>query len=102
MPDRYKNIKILKDANGRRYRTNSIYPEIPASDQDIYVVTTIGDRYDSLATQYYGDSSLWWIIASANESTSGPSLVPTPGLQIRIPHSKQVALDLYNNLNRVR
>ena len=35
-------------------------------DDDIYVATETGDRLDTLAYQYYNDSSLWWIIASAN------------------------------------
>ena len=31
------------------------YPEIPRADNDIYIFTTIGDRYDTLAQQYYKD-----------------------------------------------
>jgi hypothetical protein len=36
------------------------------SDSDIYVATELGDRLDTLAYYFYKDSTLWWIIASAN------------------------------------
>ena len=41
-----------------------LYPNIPKSDSDIYVVTQTGDRLDQLSNQFYGDSSLWWIIGT--------------------------------------
>ena len=50
------------------------YPKIPRSEDDIYVITTIGDRYDTLAFQYYQDSSLWWVIANANGNADKSSL----------------------------
>lgn len=102
MPNRYKNIKINTNEEGIKYRTNSIYPDIPESENDIYVITTAGDRYDKLANQYYGDSSLWWIISTANSSSNRSNLIPTPGQQIRIPYDKQEVLNSYTNLNRTR
>lgn len=102
MPKRYREIKILENNNGKKYRTNSVYPDIPATEADIYVIATAGDRYDTLANKYYGDPSLWWVISAANPSVNNASLVPTPGTQIRIPGSKQEVLDDYSNLNRTR
>jgi len=55
MPDRYSKIRTVKNENGRVYRFNAVYPEIPADERDIYIITTIGDRLDSIAQQYYGD-----------------------------------------------
>ena len=62
--NRYQNIPQTK-LNGRLAYVTSRYPEVPLSSDDIYVYTTQGDRFDVLALQYYGDSSLWWIISIA-------------------------------------
>jgi hypothetical protein len=101
MANRYRDIKQFTTTDGITYKANSIYPEIPLSDKDYYVVTTAGDRYDTLAYQFYNDTSLWWIIASANNSQQA-SLVVEPGVQIRIPYDKTIALDLYNQVNKTR
>lgn len=95
---RYSNVETLLDENSRKYLKNVLYPNIPLSDDDFYVVTTVGDRYDKLAFDYYNDSSLWWVIASSNPQ-AGSSLVPIPGVQIRIPADKQQAITLFRNLN---
>jgi len=99
MPSRYRDIKKLRTSDGLEYIKNVIYPEIPPSDQDYYVITTGGDRYDTLAQQFYNDSSLWWIIASANTSERA-SLMVQPGVQIRIPADKTRILQLYNENNK--
>jgi hypothetical protein len=101
MANRYRDIKQFTTTDGITYKANSIYPEIPLSDKDYYVITTAGDRYDTLAYQFYNDTSLWWIIASANNSQQA-SLVVEPGVQIRIPYDKTIALDLYNQVNKTR
>jgi len=98
---RYKNIERIKTDKGKNYRTNAIYPRLPETENDIYVITTTGDRYDTLAYQFYKDSSLWWVIATANNSTNG-SLIPTPGQQLRIPADKTLALTLFDQLNKSR
>ena len=43
-----------------------------------------GDRFDTLAQRYYSDSTLWWIIAKANEVNDG-KISPDPELKLRIP-----------------
>lgn len=101
MADRYKNIQILSNEEGRGYRSNPIYPSLPPSEDDIYVQTTIGDRYDTLALQFYKDTSLWWIIAAANNHQKA-SLVTTPGIQLRIPADKTEALRLFKEVNSTR
>ena len=101
MAQRYKTIDINKTETGTRYIQNAIYPKIPESDKDFYVIATAGDRYDTLASQFYQDQSLWWIIASANNS-SGGTFIPTPGEQIRIPADVENALTLFEQVNRTR
>jgi hypothetical protein len=97
--NRYQNIPIIKNSEGTRYYKDNKYPRIPLSVNDIYVETTIGDRFDLLALQYYGDSSLWWIISISNETLSQNSLYIPIGSQIRIPNNPTNIISSYNNLN---
>ena len=96
---RYTNIKTrITDKGTKLYRTNS-YPEIKRSDQDLYVITQSGDRYDVLADQYYKDSTLWWVISSANYGTDQSSYYPPEGIQIRIPANVSGILKNYQKIN---
>lgn len=99
--NRYNTIGILQSSEGKRYRKNVIFPTIQPTSNDIYVITTAGDRYDTLALDYYNDSTLWWIIASAN-GRNKDSLVVTPGVQMRIPSNTDDVIEQYNKLNADR
>jgi len=96
--NRYKDIGLLKTGEGKQYKSNPIYPAIPPSIDDFYILSSVGDRYDTLALKFYGDSKLWWIIASANNMTKA-SLVTEPGIQIRIPGNTQSAISKYKQVN---
>ena len=98
--NRYQNIPIIKNPEGTRYYRDNKYPRIPLSENDIYVVTTIGDRFDLLSQQYYGDSSLWWIISIANEDLPQNSLYIPVGSQIRIPLNYSDIITEYNIINQ--
>lgn len=99
---RYQNIKVVKNKQeGNQYYTNNIYPQIPLSNDDNYVITVLGDRLDLLAFDFYGDTSYWWVIASAN-SLPGDSLYLEPGSQIRIPVDLSSILNQYRYENNVR
>lgn len=100
--NRYTTIEQDKTSEGTRYINNSIYPDIPETVDDTYVITTVGDRYDILSQQFYGDASLWWIIASANPENKSDSLVPTPGIQLRIPANQNEIISKYEQLNKKR
>ncbi len=99
--DRYKNIGVFTDENNKRYRRNPIFPPITAAPDDLYVITTAGDRYDTLALDYYNDPKLWWIIAGAN-SQGRDSLAVKPGIQLRIPMNTSEVINQYNLLNKTR
>ena len=99
--NRYQEINIDKTEEGTLYFVNPIYPDIPLSEDDIYVISTSGDRYDTLAQQFYNDPKLWWIIAASNNSNRS-SLSVTPGVQIRIPADKNQAIQLYIDINKNR
>jgi len=99
---RYQNInKTRYEDKGAPYYVNNIYPEIPLSNNDSYVIAVLGDRLDLLAQDFYSDSSLWWVIASAN-ALSGDSLYLEPGMQIRIPANLPGVLNSYNLVNSAR
>lgn len=99
---RYQNIEVIKSAaTGSEYYVNNIYPEIPPTNDDNYIITVLGDRLDLLANDFYGDSSFWWVIASAN-SLSGDSLVVEPGTQLRIPVDLAGAINTYKLVNAIR
>jgi hypothetical protein len=99
---RYQNINVTKqDSSGEQYYVNNVYPDIPLTNEDDYVITVLGDRLDLLALDFYGDVTLWWIIASAN-SLSGDSLYLEPGQQIRIPANLPSAITEYKQANILR
>jgi hypothetical protein len=105
--NRYQTISITSIDSKPSYQTTR-YPEVLLSDNDVYVYSTQGDRFDVLANQYYGDQSLWWIISIANTATAGTSLpsdlpqdslIIPEGLQIRIPANYAAVLTSFKNLN---
>jgi len=97
---RYTNIQKTIAPDKEQMYITVRYPEIPRSFSDIYVYTTIGDRFDTLAQQYYNDSSLWWIISNANGKLNQSSLTPPIGTQLRIPSNPTPILAAYNKLNQ--
>lgn len=98
---RYNKVPILESQTGVRYKRDIKYPKIPLSQNDIYIYTTEGDRYDILADQYYNDSKLWWIIKIANPQQPSDSYFPIPGSQLRVPQNVGNILSQYNILNEI-
>ena len=37
---RYDDIKRIKSLEGKRYIRNAIYPDVPVTENDIYIKTT--------------------------------------------------------------
>ena len=99
---RYDNKTILKTSDGKPYYKGKVYPSIPLSESDIYVITTIGDRLDYMAYTYYRDSELYWIRSVANNNVTKGSLFPIPGTQMRIPTDLNSVLNLFNQSNQSR
>jgi phage tail protein X len=107
--NRYQPIPTIIIDKKPSYQTTK-YPEIPLSDEDTYVYTTQGDRFDVLARQYYGDQSLWWIISIANTAVAGTSLpadlpqnslIIPQAIQIRIPANYVDILNSFKVLNNL-
>lgn len=99
MYNRYENINVTKNSSSEpRYYVNSVYPDIPYSENDIYLISTMGDRLDLYALDFYNDDRLWVFIASAN-SLPGDSLYPPIGSQIRIPANISGVINNYKSVN---
>jgi hypothetical protein len=98
---RYDKNIIHKTSSGKRYYKGKIYPDIPYSDTDEYIITTIGDRLDSIAYSYYNDAELWWVISVANNNITNGSMFPIPGTQLRVPTNINSVLNLFDQVNNL-
>ena len=97
---RYINSEVLKTKESKKqYLESTIYPIIKASDTDLYIISEKGDRLDLLANKYYGDQTMWWIIATANNINDATFYVQ-PGIQLRIPSDTTKVLTDLQKINK--
>ena len=99
--DRYKSAALNTDKTGKRYYGTILYPTIPKSSTDVYIMARKGDRLDLLANSYYEDSTLWWVIAQANHLGKGTLSISEPQ-RIRIPIDLDSILTSFEDLQRGR
>ena len=99
--ERYDNANILVKKR-KAYYKSKFYPNIPLSSGDTYIITSSGDRLDTLAYSYYNDVNLWWVIAMANNNINKGALYLQPGTQLRIPSDINSILEIYNQFNQSR
>ena len=97
---RYSNIPN-RTVSEKQITSTTIYPDVAASEQDYYIISSTGDRFDILAKQFYNNQSYWWAIASANPNVRRDTMYIEPGLQLRIPPLSSI-LDSYEQLNKAR
>lgn len=103
--ERYDNVPIIQTVptvqypKVVKYRESVRYPDIPLSEEDIYIYTMRGDRLDNLAYQFYNDPTLWWVLSIANPNLPNDSLYPTLGYQLRIPSDINQILNDFDQLN---
>ena len=94
---RYDKTPIKKSKEGFRVYSTTYYPSIPLSDSDIFITTRESSRLDSLANRYYGDYSLWWVLAKAN-GIRGKTVLKA-GQILRIPGQLPEILDNFEAIN---
>lgn len=100
MASRYLYSKTLSTSDTKRqYISSTIYPKIKATDNDFYIIAEAADRLDILASKYFGDKTLWWIIAVAN-NLNDASFFINPGTQLRIPGSISTILNDLEKINK--
>jgi nucleoid-associated protein YgaU len=83
---RYQNGEVLTLADKNGVMQLSVYrgPVIVGALQE-YVVLRQGTRLDQIAQVVYGDPTLWWVIADANQTPDGYFDNLPAGTQLRIP-----------------
>ena len=99
--NRYRFTQTLKTKLGKRYFSSIMYPEIKIRNNDIYIYATSEDRIDSLAFKYYGDVTLWWVIAQANH-IGKTSFQIKAGTYLRIPLAIEAIMNDFRNINKQR
>lgn len=95
---RYQFTPVYKRWDGKNVYRTTYYPIIPESESDFYITANESDYLDSLAKKYYGDETLWWIIARAND-LPGYKLSVTTNKQLRIPGNISVIMNRLKELN---
>lgn len=98
---RYDNTASRKE-DGYSIKGSTVYNAPAESIDDIYLISTLGDRFDILAQEYYNDSSLWYIIAAANPTLRRDTLLIEPGIQLRIPLPLSKVLAKFRSDNTTR
>ena len=88
---RYDNNIIKKTSDGKEVYIPKVLPTIYPSAYDIIIATETGDRLDTLASQFYQNPHLWWIIACANNIHTAP-IGFKDGTVLRIPTNYQEIL----------
>ena len=74
-----------------------MYPDFK-TNEDTKILSQEGDRLDLLAKEFYGDESLWFVIAKANDLGKGSLNVPA-GRIIRIPfYQENVGIESLLNM----
>ena len=96
---RYTTTPILDTTLPRHYATR-IFPVIPTSANDVYIVTTSTERLDKLAVSFYNDATSWWVIAAANGLGKGTLMVPRD-TKLRIPDKALIDTTL-TQINKTR
>ena len=102
MSERYNTTPILQTTvSNKPYYGTTKYPDIPLEFSDVYVITTVSDRLDVMANKFYGDSSLYWIISTANPQLKQNTLTPPNGTQLRIPTEIGPIIASFEILNEI-
>ena len=94
---RYSSTRRKRDKSNITSYTTTMYPSIPIENSDKFIVTKIGDRLDTLAHRYYGDITLWWVIAKANGIRGKVSL--KTGTLLRIPGNVSEVIGNFRKIN---
>ena len=97
---RYLNKLIQTNSEKLRQQT-TILPNVVGMS-DTYIQTITIERLDTLADRFYGDATLWWVIAAANGIGKGTLRVPR-GIKLRIPNiTSDEVITYVTRINAIR
>tara|TARA_B100000900_G_C20466576_1_gene669550 strand:+ start:65 stop:367 length:303 start_codon:yes stop_codon:yes gene_type:complete len=95
---RYKYTEIQNDkVNKKKVLTTTLYPDIESKDSDVIYYAKFDDSLMTLANKFYGDQTLWWIIARANNFQGRTKF--TVGQKLVIPMDIGDVVKQLNKLN---
>ena len=99
-----KNSKLINThENDPHFNTtginSAILPAIRRTSSDPVIIAKTTDRLDNFAFKYYKDTSMWWVIALAN-NLPGDSIYIEPGTQIFIPQNLHAYQEMVRTINR--
>ncbi len=100
MSSRYITIPQEKTENGKTIFKQTYYPNIPESEDDIYILTSKTDRFDLISYDFWGDESYWWALIMIN-NLEGDSFYPPEGIQLRIPKNINNVINIFNKENGI-
>ena len=95
----YTNQGKLK--TGERFIKSTLYPPIPRSPDDFYIISRPGDRLDLLSQEFYKTPAYWWVIAIANSFVKASLYIP-PNEQIRIPGNISSVINNLDNIQKAK
>jgi hypothetical protein len=93
-------FKDFVEVDGVGFWDLDALPTIAISADDFYYTVNSQDRIDTIATRFYGDPNLWWVIAVANDLEILPTDLQV-GANIRIP-SRQYVSEVLFTTNSVK
>ena len=91
VPSRYKTVTRLIYHNREFVVARAPVPHVAESD-DLYHSWAQGEWLDLLAQRFYGDPTLWWVIADFNELTEMRVIIE--GMQLRMPSARRLLLEI--------
>jgi nucleoid-associated protein YgaU len=97
---RYLNKLIQTNSEKLRQQTTLLPNVVGVSDTYIQTITI--ERLDTLADRFYGDATMWWVIAAANGIGKGTLRVPR-GITLRIPNiTSDEVITYVTRINAIR
>ena len=83
---RYDRESVVRAPTAEGVSYPAIYPRFVPNPRFAATSyrTVVGDRFDVLASQAYGNAELWWVLARANPDVFYPEDI-APGTLIRVP-----------------
>lgn len=89
---RYQYTQIIMRIDGINVLASRDRVPHDQRPDDIVHVWKDGEWLDLLAYQYYGDPTLWWVIADFNELNE--MRVVNTGQQLRLPSTQRLLLEI--------
>lgn len=81
---RYETALVVQAVDDDGVSRPTVYRFRGQAFSTFRLLETNGQTLEQLAFQYFGDATLWWVIADANPEIGYPDNLPT-GTVIRLP-----------------